>query len=173
MAHALPRLGLRLLAGLSVMLGGFSLRYVLPRVPFAVQSANFHSHLTALVVHAASAACALALGPWQFLAGWRGRWPRLHRYVGRTYVAVVTVAALAALWIAPTAAAGPVSSVGFAALAVAWLVTTSLGVARVLEDDIPAHRRWMMRSFALTAAAITLRVYLALTSLLNWSFAST
>ena len=29
-----------------------------------------------------------------------------------------------------------------------------------IQRDIPAHRRWMTRSYALTTAAITLRIYL-------------
>jgi hypothetical protein len=32
------------------------------------------------------------------------------------------------------------------------------------------HRRWMIRSFALTAAAITLRMYLPLVFVFHWPF---
>lgn len=46
------------------------------------------------------------------------------------------------------------AALGFLALGLAWIVVTGMGLARALQ------RRWMLRSFALTAAAITLRVYL-------------
>jgi hypothetical protein len=35
---------------------------------------------------------------------------------------------------------------------------------RIRKRDIMAHRQWMWRSYALTFAAITLRVYIYLTS---------
>ena len=46
------------------------------------------------------------------------------------------------------------AALGFLALGLAWIVVTGMGLARALQ------RRWMLRSFALTAAAITLRIYL-------------
>ena len=38
---------------------------------------------------------------------------------------------------------------------------------RIQQRDIQAHRQWILRSFALTLAAITLRIYVFLGS---WSF---
>lgn len=46
------------------------------------------------------------------------------------------------------------AALGILALGLAWIVVTGMGLAPALQ------RRWMLRSFALTAAAITLRVYL-------------
>ncbi len=160
----------RLVAALSLLVGAYSLRYALPHVPLATTNVNFLVHHRALVVHAVSASFALLLGPWQLLDGLRRRYPRLHRVMGRAYAAFVLVAGLAALWMAPTASAGWVSSAGFGALAVGWLVTTSLGVVHILRRDVAAHRRWMLRSFALTTAAITLRLYLPLVLLFHWRF---
>jgi len=48
------------------------------------------------------------------------------------------------------------------ALGAGWIVTTGMAVRLILRGDAQAHRRWMIRSFALTAAAITLRMYLPL-----------
>jgi ABC-type spermidine/putrescine transport system permease subunit II len=39
-----------------------------------------------------------------------------------------------------------------------------------MQRDFAAHRRWMIRSFALTFAAVTLRLYLPLGFLLPVSF---
>ncbi len=39
------------------------------------------------------------------------------------------------------------------------------------KRDIPAHRNWMIRNFALSVAAVTLRFYLPLMIfMLHWSF---
>jgi Predicted membrane protein (DUF2306) len=55
-------------------------------------------------------------------------------------------------------------------LAVAWLLTTSLAWRSARARDFAAHRGWMLRSLALTNAALTLRVYLMILPLLPISF---
>lgn len=52
------------------------------------------------------------------------------------------------------------STWGFGLLAVGWLITTFMGIISVRTGRISAHCEWMIRSYALTVAAITLRVYL-------------
>ncbi len=47
-------------------------------------------------------------------------------------------------------------------LAVLWLLTGTLALRAVLKGDYAAHRAWMMRSYALTFGAVTLRIYLGL-----------
>ena len=61
-------------------------------------------------------------------------------------------------------------SSGFITLGAAWIVATGLAVRFILRGDAIRHRRWMIRSFALTAAAITLRIYLPLIFVFHWSF---
>jgi hypothetical protein len=53
---------------------------------------------------------------------------------------------------------GWIASSGFLTLGVAWIVATGLAVRFILRGDAIRHRRWMIRSYALTAAAITLRL---------------
>ena len=157
---------------LALFIGLVSLRYALPHIPHPAPLPNFTVHHGGLVVHAISASLALLLGPWQFLAGLRRRRLQLHRVMGWAYAVSLVVAAGSAIWIAPDAAAGHVSSAGFLALAFGWLFTTSMGILAVRRGNIAEHRRWMLRSYALTAAAITLRIYLALIPLFHWRFAS-
>lgn len=59
---------------------------------------------------------------------------------------------------------------GFGLLAVLWLLTTGAAYARIRARDQAAHRRWMTRSFALTFAAVTLRIYIPLGLALGISF---
>jgi uncharacterized membrane protein len=154
----------------ALIVGIGSLRYALPHVPHPAPLPNFRINHRALIVHAVSASLALLLGPWQFLPGFRQRHLQLHRLIGRTYALSLLTAAVSAIWIAPHAAAGHISAAGFLSLAVGWLFTTSMGIAAIRRHDVATHRRWMIRSYALTAAAITLRLYLPGIPLFHWSF---
>jgi uncharacterized membrane protein len=103
---------------------------------------------------------ALLLGPFQFLGTLRARYPRVHRSLGWTYGASVAVAGVAGLFLALDSYGGLVTHVGFALLAVIWLATTSVAVWNARRSRYSEHRKWMVRSFALTFAAVTLRLYL-------------
>ncbi|MFP5353783.1 MAG: DUF2306 domain-containing protein [Gemmatimonadota bacterium] len=61
---------------------------------------------------------------------------------------------------ATVAQGGIVSRLGFGALAVSWLSTLALAVWHARRREIAAHRRWMVRNFSLTLAAVTLRFYI-------------
>src|SRR5229473_1505606 len=65
---------------------------------------------------------------------------------------------------------GWIASAGFLTLGAAWIVATGLAVRFILRGDAIRRRRWMIRSFALTAAAITLRMYLPLIFVFHWPF---
>jgi len=66
--------------------------------------------------------------------------------------------------------AGPVAGGGFAALALLLAVFTSLGLHAAWQRRFKAHREWMLRSYALTATAITLRLMLPAAGLLGLEF---
>lgn len=149
-----------LLALLALAIGIFSLRYALPGMPLPSDLPSLALSPRPFVVHAVSASLALVLGPLQFVPAWRARHPVLHRWVGRAYVLSIAVAWLSSLPLAANALTGVVAAAGFFALGVAWIVTTGMGLVRALQRRFAEHRRWMLRSFALTAAAITLRIYL-------------
>jgi uncharacterized membrane protein len=120
-----------------------------------------------LFVHAGLAATAMLLGPFQFLQPLRTRRPRLHRWIGRTYVFACLTGGSAGLALAMGSTAGPIARVGFAALAVTWLITTGMAWRMALHRRFADHRRWMIRSFALTFAAVTLRLYMPLGQVLH------
>lgn len=113
-----------------------------------------------LVLHATAAACALFLGPAQFVTSLRRRKPKLHRYMGRAYAFACCTSGGAALVLAVGASTGPVSAVGFFLLGTCWIITTVMGVVQARRWLIPSHRRWMIRSFALALSALTLRIYI-------------
>ena len=117
-------------------------------------------HGFAISLHIVGAILALALGPFQFLARLRGRHPNLHRWMGRLYLLGVLAGGAAGLYLAPFAYGGPVARVGFGGLGVLWLATGLLAYRAIRARRIGAHRRWMTRNFALTLAAVTLRLWM-------------
>jgi uncharacterized membrane protein len=74
--------------------------------------------------------------------------------------------------VAWTSVSGPVVSFGFSLLAVFWLYTSWRAYRYARARDFTAHRRWMIRSFAMTAAAITLRLGLPIAPALGYELAT-
>lgn len=110
--------------------------------------------------HFFGAGMALLLAPLQ-LSGWlRQRWPSVHRTIGWLYVAVVLIGGLAGLALAPRAQGGWPTGTGFALLGLCWLISTVIAVRFAVLRKFELHRRWMLRSVALTFSAVTLRLYL-------------
>ena len=123
--------------------------------------ASFDAHAFAIRLHVFAAIAALALGPLQFCARLRQGRPRLHRLMGRIYLGVgVLVGGLSGLYVAQFAFGGITARLGFTFLALAWLFTGWNAYAAIRRGDVTAHRAWMTRNFALTFAAVMLRLYL-------------
>jgi uncharacterized membrane protein len=122
--------------------------------------AGFEAQRSAVYTHAFAAAVALALGPFQFSARIRSRHLSLHRWLGRLYLGVgVLVGGISGLYMAAHAFGGPAARLGFGCLALAWLYTGARAYLAIRARDIAAHRRWMVRNFALAFAAVTLRLW--------------
>jgi uncharacterized membrane protein len=115
----------------------------------------------AFAVHLTCGGVALLLSPLQLWTGLRDRAARLHRAAGRVLLAAIALAGTAGLVLAPMSLAGAVGTAGFGALAVLWLTFAGTGFAAIRRGDVAAHRRWMLRTFAMTYAAVTLRLWLA------------
>ncbi len=131
---------------------------------------HYPDRTTAAALHFGIGGLALILGPWQFLPALRRKAPAAHRWTGRLYVLSCLVSGCAALVLAQQTHTGLNSQIGFVLLATLWLITTLIGWKRARERDFAAHRRSMIRSFALTLAAVTLRFYLPLSQVLEIPF---
>jgi uncharacterized membrane protein len=167
----LPKILWVILAVFAFVNGLEALRYLLPHVPFPAEIDNFIHRLIPLSLHALGGAIALMTGPLQFLPRFReSNWNR-HRLLGWIYCGAVLLGWCASVWIAPHAQTGWIAAWGFLTLGAAWMVTTGLAVRFILRGDAIQHRRWMIRSYALTAAAITLRIYLPLVFVFRWPLA--
>ena len=125
----------------------------------------------ALVAHLVGGLTALVLGPWQLNSRLRARAIGRHRWMGRGYVLAVLIGGLGALGLAPLSEEGLVTHVGFGLLAVLWLTATFMAYMRIRAGDPARHRVWMIRSYALTLAAVMLRIYLPLSQVAGIPFA--
>lgn len=159
-----------ILAVLCLGIAAYSARYLLhpPRTP--AQALGNPLGVPWLFIHVAGAVTALVLGALQFLPAWRRGSGPPHRWIGRVYVVGCLVGGAAGLILAPGSHAGPIASAGFGGLAVIWIAVNLLGWRAAARGRFAEHRRWMIRSWALTLAAITLRLYLPLVMALDLPF---
>ena len=110
-------------------------------------------------------------GPWQFSEKLRERALNLHRWLGRFYLLEVALGSIAGFAMALVSEEGLPTHLGFGMLAALWFFTGLQAYRMVRSRNIVAHRQWMIRNFALTLAAVTLRNWLPLMLFaLHWPF---
>lgn len=127
---------------------------------FEQQRASFAEQVWAIRLHAAGGLVALLFGSLQFLHVIRLNWPAIHRWIGRVYLVGVLAGAVGAVSLAPNAWGGLPSASGFMLLGVFWASCASIAFWRIRAGDVPGHRAWMIRTYAITFAAVTLRLEL-------------
>lgn len=120
--------------------------------------------------HVFGGAVALLCGPFQLSTRFRTRHLRLHRGLGMIYLTAVLFGGVAALYWSIFSDGGLVGHLGFGILAILWLYTSGRALYYIKQRNIVAHRDWMIRSFALTYAAVMLRIYLSLSGVFGIPF---
>ena len=154
---------------LSVGVGGYALFHAATGfVHLPLKNPMFDPY--GLQTHVAASGVAMLVGAFQFYKPLRAKAPSMHRWIGRIYVAACVIGGLAGGTIALSSTAGPVAGWGFFMLAVLWVPFTLMAWVSAMRRDFNAHERWMIRSFALTFAAVTLRIYLPIASIMNHGF---
>jgi uncharacterized membrane protein len=157
------RRGWQVMTGLALIIASYAILLLfVPQVrpPFLHGRTGLMALCVAL--HLGGGGVALALGAFQFNAALRSRRIQLHRIMGRLYVVSVIAAGVSGFRLAIASQGGMVAHVGFGALACVWLLTTVRGFLRIRAGDDIDHRAWMIRSYSLTFAAVTLRIYIPL-----------
>lgn len=114
-----------------------------------------------LLPHGVAGACALFLAPLQFSDRIRQRFTKVHRVVGRLYVAAVFVIAPLGVYIQYLEEGmGGTRSITIASAADAILLisTTSLALYFILNRKVQQHRQWMTRSYAVALVFFEVRL---------------
>lgn len=114
----------------------------------------------AFYVHILFGAFAMLTGWSQFSKKIRGKFLTTHRLLGKVYVISVIASGVTGFYIALFANGGIVSSLGFVGLALTWLYTTTRAFLLIRAKNIERHQQWMIRSYAITFAAVTLRLWI-------------
>ncbi|SNS92019.1 Predicted membrane protein [Ekhidna lutea] len=116
---------------------------------------------TAFHFHFIGGAVALAIGWTQFLKNFRSTHLKTHRRLGYVYItAILLISSPAAFYMALYANGGFNNVVGFGMMALCWFGFTAMAFVKIKNKDLDAHERWMIRSFAVTLGAVTLRVFM-------------
>ena len=68
--------------------------------PAAALDEHFASERTLVLTHILPALLFMVLGPLQFVRGLRSRYPQVHRWSGRTFLAASAVVGISGLWMA-------------------------------------------------------------------------
>jgi hypothetical protein len=135
----------------------------------AAEMAPYWSNMPAfnqvvLGAHAVLASMALAIGPFQFLAVVRRRWPRMHMLAGRLYAVLALVSMmLAVVYLSVTPMDKIYGGAPFAIglWGIAFLTTYTLvgAVVHVIRGEVVAHRTTMALNFAAMLIAPLLRFW--------------
>ncbi len=120
----------------------------------------------AFYFHISGALLALAAGSVQFFPKFRQNHIKIHKLIGKLYALGILVGAPSGLYMAVFARGGVFAQIGFVALDLAWIYTTYRGVYSIMvKKNVQEHREWITRSYAVTFAAVTLRLWVPILSL--------
>ena len=107
-----------------------------------------------LIPHTLAGIFALLIGPINFSSRIRQRHLKLHRVLGRIYVISVFIGAFSGVALASGRPGFP----GTCGQAAAWVVCTTAAFLTARNRQIPQHRQWMARSYAVTFTFVSSRV---------------
>lgn len=114
-----------------------------------------------LYIHILTGCLALLIGPFQiFRKQNTSKRIKSHRLLGRIYVVSVLVSSIVNVYLSVFVTGGFLSGTAFFVLDLLWVYCTITAVLAIKRGNISLHRNWMLRSYALTFAAVTLRIYL-------------
>lgn len=171
----MKKLRLILLALLSVLIGLYPLFYYLNKgfgllksKPAAIVADTFWH--TAFYIHITFGGIALLIGWMQFSPKIRAKRITLHRQIGKIYIVSVLLSALAGFYIAFYAMTGIAAALGFISLSIIWFYTTLMGYLRIIKGNLIQHQKMMIYSYACCFAAVTLRLWLPILSIIFGNF---
>lgn len=134
----------------------------LPKIGSTIHAApmlpGYHAFNDAvLVIHILTAIPPLLLGFYAFSRDSRRSGARGHRVIGTGYCVAIWISAVTGLMLAVANPHGMWAKLGFGTLAVVWFTTTTFAYVSARRKDFAAHRVWMIRSFAVTLAVVSIR----------------
>ena len=99
--------------------------------------------------------------PVQLSAGVRGRFPHLHRWVGRTLMIVGIVVGLSGYAMVVTPIGGPLEVSAIVFYGTALLASLLIAWRHIRRGDVMHHREWILRAIAIVLGIATTRPVVA------------
>lgn len=119
---------------------------------------GFLRHRWLTLVHIIPGLLFMVLGPLQFARTLRARRPKLHRWLGRVFVAASLVIGVSALVMSPQMAIGGVNeTIATMLFAVLFLISLMKAFFYARQRKFTLHREWMIRAFAIGLSVATIR----------------
>ncbi|MDA1651558.1 DUF2306 domain-containing protein [Bacillus cereus group sp. TH160LC] len=142
------------------IMDGFQTGLVKAKLMFGSKLSEFWYSM--LLTHITTSIVALVIGPFTLSTKFRERNINRHRIMGRIYMVGILLGGISGLYLSFYATGGLVAKLGFGLLSVFWLTSAYQALHRVKNKKMKEHRNWMIRNYALTFAAVTLRIWLPL-----------
>ena len=114
--------------------------------------------LVGFYIHISTSALVLIAGLPQFLPIAIKKFPQLHRWSGAVYIYIILAfASTSGLVLAVNANGGIPAKTGFFMQCILWWFVTFMAYVKVKQKNYTEHIAWMIRSYAITLAALSLR----------------
>jgi len=116
-----------------------------------------------LLVHIIFGIVAITLGPFQFIKAIRTKYPSTHRTMGKIYLICIVIAGCDSLYMSVNKIIIGEKAVtygfGLFLLGTIWLLCSGMAYWAVRSRNFVQHREWMVRSFVVTCAFVTFRLF--------------
>jgi uncharacterized membrane protein len=133
-----------------------------PKNPAADLDAHFASEHALVLTHILPAMLFTILGPLQFVRGLRSRYPQVHRWSGRVFLAASAVVGVSGLKLAFGKTIGGLDEKAAIVLfGTFFLVSLAKALWHALHREFAQHREWMIRGYAIGLAVATIRPIMA------------
>ncbi|QOR67823.1 DUF2306 domain-containing protein [Cytobacillus suaedae] len=116
----------------------------------------------ALYIHIFTAVIPLLIGPLLFVKKLRNKYLQIHRNAGKVYVVMILISSVVGIYLAFYAHGGILAILGFLCLDILWFYTTWKAYKYIRNKQQVLHEEWMYRSYAMTFAALTFRMWSAI-----------
>lgn len=110
--------------------------------------------------HAYTSILVMIAGIPQFSGYIQRNYKKLHRTLGKIYITILLfIAGPSGLVMGLYAMGGISTKISFTLLAILWISFTAIAWKKAKQKQWDAHRKFMLRSYALTLSAVSLRLF--------------
>jgi uncharacterized membrane protein len=129
-----------------------------PKNPAADLDEHFASERALVLIHILPAMLFMVLGPLQFVRDLRSRYPQVHRWSGRIFLAASAVMGVGGLKLAFGKTIGGLDEKAAIVLfGTFFLISLAKALWHALRREFAQHREWMIRGYAIGLAVASIR----------------